>query len=184
MILVKDIILKGNPDLEVKCSPVSLPVSRKDLSILKSMMRYLERSQDEKLCTKYGLKAGVGLAAPQIDIKKRMLAMYIEGDTVENTILFGIINPEILAESVQMIYLPGGEACLSIPGVKGNVLRHQKVRFKALFFDYKKGILTNQVVELRGYPAIVFQHEFDHLNGILFTDKIVENTGNALPCEF
>src|SRR5574344_862395 len=172
MILVKDIIIEGNPDLVRVAEPVKEPVRHKDLQTLKNMMRYLERSQNEKICKKYDLKPGVGLAAPQIDCNKRMLAILI--DSEDGPIEYGIINPVILAESVQMSYLPGGEACLSIPGKKGNVLRHKKIRFTATFYDYHSGSIEKKTIQLDGYPSIVFQHEFDHLNGILFTTRVTE----------
>ena len=181
MLLVKDIILKDNPDIRRIAEPVETPVSKKDLAILKEMVKYLERSQDEKLCERYGLNPGVGLAAPQIDVNKRMLAVLVdEGD--EEPWKWGIINPVVLATSVQMTYLNGGEGCLSIPGERGIVLRHKKIKIKALFYDYKAKTIEEKTVTLTGYKSIVFQHEFDHLNGILFTDKVTKNPGDAEPC--
>ena len=181
MLLVKDIILKDNPDIRRIAEEVPIPISKKDLQTLKEMVKYLERSQDEKQCEKYGLTPGVGLAAPQIDVNKRMLAVLVD-DGDEEPWRWGIINPVVLATSVQMTYLSGGEGCLSIPGERGVVLRHKKIKFRALFYDYKTKTLEEKTVTLSGYKSIVFQHEFDHLNGVLFTDKVTNNPGDAEPC--
>ncbi|MCB9498798.1 MAG: peptide deformylase [Bacillales bacterium] len=180
MILVKDIITDDHPTLRKIADEVKTPVSKKDLKALKDMMVYLERSQDEDLCDKYDLKPGVGLAAPQINLSKRMLAILAPD---ENGIdkEYGIINPVILGESVQMTYLDGGEGCLSLPGQSGTVPRHKKVKFRALFYNYKDKTLEERTETFIGYLAIVFQHEFDHINGILFTDKVKEDLKDIVP---
>ena len=134
-----------------------------------------------ELCEKYGLSPGVGLAAPQIDVNLRMFALFVdEGD--DNILKCGIINPKIIAKSIQMTYLEGGEGCLSIPDTRGVVLRHNKIKFKAFFYDYHTNTLEEKTMTLTGYKAIVFQHEYDHLDGILFTDKITEDIRGAKPC--
>ena len=182
MILVKDIIIDGNPTLRLKAQEVKFPIKRKNLKTLKDIMLYLNRSQDEKACAKYELKPGVGMAAPQIDVSLRMLGILIDenGKRYE----YAIINPVVLAESVEMTYLPGGEGCLSVPGKNGIVLRHNKIKFKATFYDYKNDTLEEKILLFTGYLAIVFQHEFDHLNGILFTDKVTNDTKDIKPVEF
>ena len=181
MLLKNDIILKDNPDIRRIAKEVETPVSQEVLDTLKEMVKYLENSQDAELCEKYGLSPGVGLAAPQIDVNLRMFALMVDED--ENNIFkCGIINPKILAKSIQMTYLEGGEGCLSIPDTRGIVLRHNRIKFKALFYDYENNKLEEKTMTLSGYKAIVFQHEYDHLDGILFTDKITQDVRGAKPC--
>ena len=181
MILVDNIILKDNPDIRRVAEEVKEPVSEETLNTLKEMIEYLENSLDEETCTKYGLKPGVGLAAPQIDVNLRMFALDVED---ENGDVFkcGIINPKFLAKSIAMTYLNGGEGCLSIPDERGIVLRHKRIKFSALVYDKDSNTLEKKTMTLSGYKAIVFQHEYDHLDGVLFTDKMTNNPGDAEPC--
>ena len=178
MITNDDIIKDGNEILRLVSKPVTLPLTKKDLSTGKKMLKYLEYSQDEKKSKKYNLTAGVGLAAPQIAISKRFFAVLCADDN-ENLVEFVVYNPEIIAESVQMEYLSSGEGCLSIPGKGGLVLRHKKIKVKGTFYNPLNGEIKEEYRTFTGYPAIVFQHEFDHLNGILFTDRITTNVGDA-----
>jgi len=106
--------------------------------------------------------SGVGLAAPQIGILKRVIVI----DTAEEeSELIEMINPEILSSSGEQV---GPEGCLSIPGVNGDVKRYDKVKVKGLNRDGEE-----QIIEAEGFLARVFQHEIDHLNGVLFTDIAV-----------
>ena len=177
MITNEDIIKDGNEILRKIAEPVAVPITRADLSTGKKMLKYLEYSQDEKKSKKYNLTPGVGLAAPQIAISKRFFAVLIASE--DEIIEFVVYNPEILAESVQMEYLGGGEGCLSVPGKSGVVLRHKKIKVKGIFYNPLTGELKEDKKTFSGYPAIVFQHEFDHLNGILFTDKVTNNVKDA-----
>ncbi len=80
-----------------------------------------------------------------------------------------MVNPKIISSSAKKAYLTAGEGCLSVPKDKpGYVYRYYKITLEA--FD----VVSNQQVKLRlvGYPAIVFQHEYDHLDGVLYIDKI------------
>lgn len=106
--------------------------------------------------TMYNAK-GVGLAAPQVGISKRVIVVDIgEG-------LYQLANPEIIASSgIQ----DGPEGCLSVPGVVGDVKRSERVTVKAL-----NEVGEEITIDALGYLARAFQHEIDHLNGILFTDK-------------
>ena len=103
---------------------------------------------------------GVGLAAPQIGILKRVIVV----DPADGTTgLIEMINPEILEKSGWVL---GAEGCLSIPGIQGDVYRYEKIRVKGLD---RHG--NDLVIEAEGWLARIFQHEIDHLDGILFTDK-------------
>jgi len=101
---------------------------------------------------------GIGLAAPQIGISKRILI--IKADSEE----FTVINPRITKRSDEFILFT--EGCLSVPGKELPILRHQKVTVE--FLD-KHG--NKQTVEALGLLSVVFQHEIDHLDGILMTDR-------------
>ena len=178
MILEKDIVKVPHPTLRAIAEEVKVPVDIDTKNKLKEMMEYLKASQNEELCAKYGLNPGVGLAANQLDIKKRMLVLYV--DSEEDPIEYAIINPVVLSKSIGMCYLDSGEGCLSVPGGRGKVLRHKKIKFKALVLNNDTDEFEERRITLQGYHAIIFQHEFDHLNGVLFTDKVTENVGNAL----
>jgi peptide deformylase len=115
---------------------------------------------------------GVGLAAPQIDLPMQLAVIeYAEGEDEEENEgkelkkkLFVLINPEIVKTSEEKVF--GVEGCLSIPGLIGEVERHEAIQVKAL---NRHG----QPVKLKvdGWMARIFQHEIDHLNGVLFTDR-------------
>lgn len=101
---------------------------------------------------------GVGLAAPQIGILKRVIVV----DVGDEHGLIELVNPVILAAEGEQL---GPEGCLSIPGLNGDVRRHQKVTVKGL--DRNGREIT---IEAADFLARAFQHEMDHLNGVLFTD--------------
>ncbi|MDO4698031.1 MAG: peptide deformylase [Pasteurellaceae bacterium] len=104
---------------------------------------------------------GIGLAAPQVNVLKRVITIDIEGDKANQIVL---INPEILACSGETGI---EEGCLSIPGSRALVPRKEKVTVKALNRNGEAFTL-----EADGLLAICIQHEIDHLNGVLFVDHI------------
>ena len=116
---------------------------------------------------------GVGLAAPQVNISEQLIVVeYSEGDDDEEDEeviearpkkLYVMINPEIVKASEEKVL--GVEGCLSIPGIQGEVERHEKIQVKGLN-RYGKP----QKLKVDGWMARIFQHEIDHLNGILFTE--------------
>jgi peptide deformylase len=119
---------------------------------------------------------GVGLAAPQIGESIRLIVVEYgeepeqkEGEEVKPVIkkLYVMINPEITAVSEEVENAP--EACLSVPGLVGEVERHQKVTVKAL---NRFGKPTR--VRAEGWLARIFQHEIDHLDGIIYTDRATQ----------
>lgn len=103
---------------------------------------------------------GVGLAAPQIGALKRIIVI----DTGDNFI--ELINPEIISREGEQT---GSEGCLSVPGVVGRVTRYSKVTVKGLNREGQE-----VVYEAEKLLARVFQHEIDHLDGIVFTDRTSE----------
>ena len=119
---------------------------------------------------------GVGLAAPQINISQQLAVIeYAEDDDDEDEgldenpkpvkpkQLFVIINPEIIKASEEKVV--GVEGCLSIPGLLGEVERHESLQVKA-HNRYGKPVK----LKVDGWLARIFQHEIDHLNGVIFTD--------------
>lgn len=173
MLTMKDIILEGHPTLRMKAERVEFPMDPKLKETALAMMEFLRNSQDEELAEKYGLRAGVGIAAPQINISKQIFAMLLyryndEGEVIGEEFSEIFVNPKIRRHSVVQAALKTGEGCLSVDReVPGFVPRP-----KTCTIDYQD--LEGQVksVKLRDYPAIVAQHEIDHLNGIMFYDHI------------
>lgn len=104
---------------------------------------------------------GVGLAAPQIGISKRVIVI----DAGEG--LLELINPEILEQEGQDRKIEG---CLSVPGIQGEVIRAYRVKVKGWDRTGKETVIVGE-----GLLARALQHEIDHLNGVLFVDKIVED---------
>jgi peptide deformylase len=113
---------------------------------------------------------GVGLAAPQVSISDRLIVVeYPEDDEKEDAPkkLFVVINPEIKEQSEEVEM--GIEGCLSIPGLHGEVERALTVTVKGLT---RRGQPIK--IKAKGWLARIFQHEIDHLNGIVFTDRAVK----------
>lgn len=144
------------------------------VSLLNKMHDYLVLSQDDAAAKKLKIRAGVGLAAPQIGQNIKALAIYYDESTDEETKIIDhrLVNPRIILESVQEVYLAGGEGCLSVDEEhQGYVYRHNKIQVKA----FNVQTMKEEIITARGYEAIVLQHEIDHLNGILFYDHINKN---------
>ncbi|MBQ8293027.1 MAG: peptide deformylase [Bacilli bacterium] len=172
MILMKDIIREGNPLLREKSVNVELPLSNEDEEILLSMIEYIDNSIDEEIAEKYDLRAAVGIAAPQIGILKKMFVIYLT-DEQGNEHFYPLVNPKIVSYSDEQIYLPGGEGCLSVDReVTGLIHRARRITADAHLYDPETRTLKHVILKLKNYPALVFQHEYDHLFGTLFPDRI------------
>ncbi len=185
MLLNKDIIMDGHPTLRLKAKEVELPLSEENLNILRSMMEYIENSQDDELVEKYGLRPSVGLAAPQINKSLKMFCMKTLDENFEQTYRFAVVNPRIISYSESLTYLPGGEGCLSVDeDTTGLVKRYKKIKARVNLIDLKTGEAKETILKLKGYPGIVFQHEYDHLMGILFIDKMDETLEGIEPVKF
>ncbi|HEM6116727.1 peptide deformylase [Streptococcus pluranimalium] len=176
LIDMNDIIREGHPTLRLKAEETSLPLSDQDIILGEKMMQFLKNSQDPVMAEKLGLRGGVGLAAPQLNISKRIIAVLVpnpedeEGNPPEEAYSLQemMYNPKIISHSVQQAALADGEGCLSVDRVvEGYVPRHSRITVE--YFD-KDG--HKQKLKLKGYNAIVVQHEIDHLNGVLFYDRI------------
>lgn len=148
-----EVLKKGAPKLRITSEPVSS--ERFGTPELEQLV--------EDMIETMKLENGVGIAAPQVGVNDRIIIVD-DGKKID-----AYINPKIISTSDKMI--ESEEGCLSVPGVFGIVKRHKKVKLKALDRHGKP-----VRVSVSGFPAIVFQHEIDHLNGILFIDKVEKLT--------
>lgn len=167
-----DILDEKDKRLREISKEVTFPLDEKDKKIINDMIKYLHDSQIEELSEKYNLRPGMGLAAIQLGIKKRYFVVVHEITTEEDTEqkfdTYILINPKIVSHSEEMICADAGEGCLSVNReTDGYVKRYARIKLKAYDID------GNEIeIRAREELAIAFQHELDHLNGILFTDKI------------
>ena len=135
------------------------PVLEKKAKAVKEMTPKIRQLIEDMKETMYDAD-GVGLAAPQIGMLKRIVVIDISAEQDQPIVL---INPEIVEKDGEQT---GWEGCLSVPPYQGIVSRYPSVQISYLQPD---GTFISERVE--GYSAIIFQHECDHLDGILYTDK-------------
>ncbi len=161
------ILDEKNKTLHKVSEKITFPMKEEDKKLLEDMLVYLEMSQIEKYSEKYNLRPGMGLAFVQVGVLKRAFVICYENED-ETFDKYIIINPEIISESEELIYVGEGEGCLSVNReVDGIIPRHARITIKAQDFDGKE-----YTMRVREELAVAFQHEIDHLNGILITDKI------------
>ncbi len=185
MITMKDIIREGHETLETVAEAVPLPLSDAHKHTLLEMRQFIINSQDPTTREQYELREGVGLAAPQINRSLRMLAIHTLDEKYETLHDYMMINPKIISHSQQGTYMPGGEGCLSVDrDVEGLVRRHKKVTVKTHLLDPDTHDVYETTLRLRNFPAIVFQHELDHIDGILFVSKVESSLPEISPIEF
>ncbi len=153
--------------LRKKSVDVTFPLPEEDIKRIHDMMDYLEISQIEDLRQKYDLRAGMGLAYIQVGIAKRIFVIVYEVEEGKFD-RYVVINPKVKSTSEEIVYIAEGEGCLSINRpTTGIVPRHARITISA-YDEYGKPYDLRVREEL----AVAFQHELDHLDGILFTDKI------------
>jgi peptide deformylase len=141
------IVTYGNPVLRKKAQKIK-SVDKKIVNLVKEMFKAMEINETP----------GLGLAAPQVGVSIALFIYRLEdGRGV-------VINPEIVSKQGEEVK---EEGCLSVPGVYGPVKRAEKIIVKGLNIKGKRFKM-----ELDGLKARMFQHEIDHLNGIIFTDYI------------
>jgi len=109
---------------------------------------------------------GVGLAAPQINVSVRLIVVEFgsEEDEEAPKKLYTVINPEIIRPSPETVL--GTEGCLSVPGIVGEVERNESLTVKG--FSRRGQPIT---IKAKGWLARIFQHEIDHLDGVVFVDR-------------
>jgi len=141
------------------------PVLRRKAHKITSFDKDLQVLIDDMIET-MRLAPGVGLAAPQVGISERLIVVEYGNDEDEDAPkkLFAVINPEIIEASEEKV--EGVEACLSVPQMAGEVERHERVVIRG-YNRQGKAIK----IKVKGWLARIFQHEIDHLDGILFTDR-------------
>lgn len=149
------------------------PVLRKKTRKVTQFNRELQQLIDNMIETMREA-SGVGLAGPQVDQPLRLSVIETlpdydeEGNEIEGTRdLFVLVNPEIVWRSDEMV--KGIEGCLSIPGWVGEVSRHKSIRVKAQDRNGK-----NVRMRLHDWTARIVQHEVDHLDGVLYIDKLTK----------
>ncbi len=157
----------GHPVLSRPAEPVADPSALEVRRLIADMLETMEDAH------------GTGLAAPQVHVPLRIVLFFVSGeraaeedetedsDELEDVPLTVLINPEI--EPLDSAKTLGWEACLSVPGLVGEVPRYSAVRYSGLAPD------GDEVVrEAQGFHARVVQHEFDHLDGILFPQRMTD----------
>ena len=143
---VLDVVKAGHPVLKQIAEPVEY-VNKKLRALIDDMAETMYETD------------GVGLAAPQVAVSKRIIVV----DDHAGSGLIALINPEIThAEGSQV----GPEGCLSVPGYFGDVVRFDKITVKGIDPHNKK-----VTIKAEGFLARIFQHEIDHLEGHLFIEK-------------
>jgi len=154
---VLDIVLEGDPRLRQK----SVKIRQVDASI---------RKLADDMYETIPVAEGVAVAAPQVGVTRRLIVIRFTEVDEENSevegeeITFRLANPEIVRGHGNDV---GLEGCLSIPGWVGEVPRFESITVKGIDMDNKP-----VRVKASGYLARIFQHEIDHLDGILFTDRV------------
>ena len=167
MLKTCDILDEKNKILRTVSKEVTFPLSKEDKDTIDTMIKYLHDSQIDELSEKYDLRPGMGMSAVQLGIPKRYFVVVHEVDEGKFD-TYILINPRIISNSMEKIYVEEGEGCLSVNRpVEGIVPRYARVTMEAYDMEGRK---IN--VRAREELAICFQHELDHLNGILFIDHI------------
>ncbi|MCL6456787.1 MAG: peptide deformylase [Gorillibacterium sp.] len=138
--------------------PFGDPLLRKKSKPVTEFNSKLHKLLDDMAETLYAADGQAGLAAPQVGILRRVIVLDCGDGLIE------LINPEIMGAKDEQ---PGSEACLSLPGYNGVVKRATYVKIR---FQDRNGLVTELAGE--GFLARCFQHEIDHLNGILYIDHI------------
>ena len=142
---IRNVVKEGDPILRKKCREIT------------EVNDHIRMTMEDMLETMRA-EMGVGIAGPQVGVMRRMFVAEPEPDRV-----YFMINPEITErEGTQT----GDEACLSVPGLCGTVERPEKIKITALDLDGNR-----QEYEFEGFDAVVMCHEYDHLDGVLYTDK-------------
>ncbi|MCL1955160.1 MAG: peptide deformylase [Spirochaetes bacterium] len=153
------IITLGNEILRQKADNIN-EINEETEKLVRQMLEILVRDK------------GVGLAGPQLGIMKRIFVVHVGGDTERV-----FINPSILETSHETCKYE--EGCLSVPGIYANVIRSESIKVQAW---NEKG--RPYTLETNGLLARVILHEYDHLDGILFLDRLTENKKKMLIAKY
>lgn len=147
---------------------VTFPIDKETKNLIYDAIKLLKLSQDDDIALKYHLRAGMGLAFIQMGIPKRIFVIANKDEDTGEFEEHIIINPKLISQSEELIFVGEGEGCLSVNRpTEGIVPRHARITVEYYDIDGKK-----RNIRVREEIAIAFQHEMDHLDGILFVDKI------------
>ena len=149
---LRNIVTDEDPILRKVCRPVG-EVTDRIRMILDDMVDTMRDAN------------GVGLAAPQVGIMRRMFVAEPEPDAEESKVYY-FVDPEIVTLEGEQESIEG---CLSVPGLSGKVMRPEKIVIRGKDRDGNE-----QEYTFEGFEAVVMCHEFDHLEGIIYTDKAIE----------
>lgn len=175
---VKEVIKMGHPTLRVKAQPV--PVEEIQTESFQNLIQDMFDTMEAE--------DGIGIAAPQIGVSKSVAIVGVPKDNPrypdveEDEDDFGfdilvVINPKItVIDDEKMGFWEG---CLSVPGLRGYVERPKKIKVNFLDMEAKE-----QTMEISGFGATVFQHEIDHLDGVLYVDRVEDKTKLAFIDEY
>ena len=167
MLKMNQILDEKDPKVRKENTDVTFPMDKNDIKMIDEMLDYLYNSQLEDVAEKLNLRPGMGLAAPQVGINKNFFVVCHEEEpgVFQDYVL---INPKIISNSEELIYAETGEGCLSVNReVEGIVPRYARITIAG------QDINGNPLkIRAREELAIAFQHEYDHLQGILFYDNI------------
>lgn len=161
------ILDESNKVLHQVSKEVTFPLDAETKKLIDDSLDYLEKSQIKEYSEKYDLRPGMGLSFVQLGILKRI---FVISEEIEEGKFnrYVVINPKIVSQSEELIYVGEGEGCLSVNReVEGIVPRHARMTVDA--FD-ENG--DEYRIRVREDISVAFQHEIDHLNGILFYDHI------------
>ncbi len=169
MALLRQIAQLGHPVLRITARPVVPPWTHQVRTLIDDMLATLSDA------------GGVGIAAPQVYeslaiylVASRPNARYPDAPSMEPEV---VINPEIVDRSQEIV--KGWEGCLSIPGIRGEVPRHRYIRIR---YHTVEGQVVER--EFTDFVARVFQHEDDHLHGIVFLDRLESTRDIITESEF
>ena len=159
----------GEPVLRRVSKPVRLPLSKAHDHLIDNMIATMKKAK------------GVGIAAPQVGVGLRLFIVAPEPSArypkAPRMAPVTMINPVLVKQSKKMI--TDWEGCLSIPGLRGRVPRHQSVEIEFTARDGRRLQGT-----LRGFVARIFQHEFDHINGHVYIDRVRDTRTFMTESEF
>lgn len=158
-----------NDECLKRTSDVVTSLNSDDEKIIQQMKIFIDACYENEF-DKYKIRPGIAIAAPQMGLNKRIIYIHFSENRIEHQYL--LVNPEIISVSEAISFVHNGEGCLSVPeDVVCNIPRNYKIIVKA--FD----LIKNEYIEIVASEllSICLQHEIDHLNGLLYTDRINKN---------
>ena len=164
-----------NPSIKKKCDLVDINnLNQSDFDLMDKMIAYIDATYEDK-AEEYDIVPGLAIAANQLGVNKQIVYLHFDEDGVEYKYM--LMNPKIISSSLAKTYLKNGEGCLSVlDAYDGVSIRYKTIKLKAYDYLTKKEV----IIDAKGLLAICLQHECDHLNGLLFYDRIADIPLNAI----